>query len=67
MMSIVRLRQMIMLRHRPSSVDLSLEEERRMFGGLVGGVLEPRPKSGVMGSCKEDVRVGIFEVLEGTA
>lgn len=58
-----------MLRHRPSSLDLSLEEERRLYGGLVGGVLEPRPASGVFGcgGCPgEEVRVGIFEVLEGS-
>ena len=58
---------MIMVRHRPSVLDLSLEEEKRMYGGLQASVLEPRPKSPALVFGCGEVRCGIFEVLEGRA
>jgi len=51
---------------------VAIAEERRDYGRLVRGVLEPRPAVGVgvtaLGGCAgPEVVVGIFEVLEGRA
>ncbi|KAF2002855.1 hypothetical protein P154DRAFT_124448 [Amniculicola lignicola CBS 123094] len=57
------IRHALMLRRKPSVLDLEMEEERHLFGeelGVQRGVLEPRPTE------SEGSRVvGIFEVLEG--
>lgn len=64
-----------MLRHRPSVLELGLEEEKREYPSALD-LLEPRPMSlGKMnagmgfGSAKmgSPVVVSIFEVLEGKA
>lgn len=47
-----------MLRRKPSTLDLEMEEEKHLFSHELG-LLEPRP------STEGRVEVGIFEVLEG--
>ena len=51
------IRELLILRRKPSMLDVEIEEERRSFGNSVVGVLEPRPEMGGP--------VGIFEVLDG--
>lgn len=51
------IRHLLLLRRKPSFLDLEMEEERCLFGTELG-VLEPRPGSAEMG-----VGVGIEEVL----
>ncbi|KAF2496015.1 hypothetical protein BU16DRAFT_560864 [Lophium mytilinum] len=52
------LRALLLLRRKPSSLDLEMEEERRSFGVELG-MLEPRPSGEARGMG------GIFEVLDG--
>ncbi|KAJ4353385.1 uncharacterized protein N0V89_005114 [Didymosphaeria variabile] len=54
------IRDILMLRHKPSVLDLEMEEEKHLFSHELD-VLEPRPS---MGECK-GAGVGIFEVLDG--
>ena len=58
--SINSIRNLLMLRRKPSVLDIELEEERHLFGHELE-MLEPRPSLGGLGG----VEVGIFEVLEG--
>ena len=51
------LRALLLLRRKPSSLDIEMEEERRSFGAELA-MLEPRPQVGVVAG-------GIFEVLDG--
>ncbi|ORY13756.1 hypothetical protein BCR34DRAFT_586336 [Clohesyomyces aquaticus] len=53
------IREMLMLRRKPSVLDIEIEEERCLFSHELD-LLEPRPRSGA-----ERVEVGIFEVLDG--
>ncbi|RDI85766.1 hypothetical protein Vi05172_g4443 [Venturia inaequalis] len=54
-----RLKALLMRHHKPSIIDLRLQEEKRTCGPELR-MLEPRPQNAmVMG--------GIFEVLEGSA
>jgi hypothetical protein len=48
----------LLLRRKPSSLDIEMEEERRSFGDQMG-LLEPRPET------QGCVAGGIFEVLDG--
>ncbi|KAF2808424.1 uncharacterized protein BDZ99DRAFT_55382 [Mytilinidion resinicola] len=52
------LRALLLLRRKPSSLDLEMEEERRSFGVELD-MLEPRPHGEARGMG------GIFEVLDG--
>lgn len=52
------IRQLLMVRRKPSVLDLEMEEERHLFGHELE-MLEPRP------SLTGHVEVGIFEVLDG--
>lgn len=56
--SINSLRDILMLRHKPSVLDLEMEEEKHLFGHELE-MLEPRPSLGAQ------VEVSIFEVLNG--
>jgi F420-dependent methylenetetrahydromethanopterin dehydrogenase len=64
-----------MLRHRPSTLELGLEEEKREFGKDALCMFEPRPQAlgcnkaseTLFGKTEKPVVVGIFEVLEGAA
>ncbi|OCL06442.1 hypothetical protein AOQ84DRAFT_223808 [Glonium stellatum] len=51
------LRALLLLRRKPSSLDIEMEEERRSFGVELA-MLEPRPQVGIVAG-------GIFEVLDG--
>ncbi|OCK85944.1 hypothetical protein K432DRAFT_202480 [Lepidopterella palustris CBS 459.81] len=51
------LRVLLLLRRKPSTLDIEMEEERRSFGVELA-MLEPRPQVGVAAG-------GIFEVLDG--
>ncbi|KAF2472108.1 uncharacterized protein BDR25DRAFT_221279 [Lindgomyces ingoldianus] len=53
------IRQLLMLRRKPSVLDIEMEEERCLFSHELD-LLEPRPRSG-----SERVEIGIFEVLDG--
>lgn len=53
--SINSIRNLLALRHKPSVLDLEMEEEKHLFGQELD-LLEPRPSLG---------EVGIFEVLDG--
>lgn len=52
------IRALLMLRRKPSVLDIELEEEQHLFSQELE-MLEPRPRSQGM------VEVGIFEVLDG--
>lgn len=54
------IREALLLRRKPSVLDVEIEEERRVFGTEMR-VLEPRPMGLEMGMGG----VGIFEVLDG--
>ncbi|KAJ4296779.1 hypothetical protein N0V90_006827 [Kalmusia sp. IMI 367209] len=56
--SINSIRNLLMLRRKPSVLDLEMEEEKHLFSHELD-LLEPRP------SLEGKVEVGIFEVLEG--
>ncbi|KAF2255694.1 hypothetical protein BU26DRAFT_557200 [Trematosphaeria pertusa] len=59
--SMTSIRHLLMLRRKPSVLDIEMEEEKHLFGHEVD-MLEPRPSGcGLNGG----VEVGIFEVLEG--
>ncbi|KAI9710921.1 MAG: hypothetical protein M1820_002356 [Bogoriella megaspora] len=55
--------QAILLMRRPSSMELELEEERKLFGGLEPEIMEPRPRD------RSDVGVmpfgGMQEIMGG--
>ena len=55
--SIDSIRNMLMLRRKPSVLDLEMEEEKHLFSHELE-MLEPRPSI-------QQVEVGIFEVLDG--
>lgn len=52
------IRQILMLRRKPSVLEIEMEEERHLFSPELE-MLEPRP------SLTGHVEVGIFEVLDG--
>ncbi|KAF2748097.1 hypothetical protein M011DRAFT_458006 [Sporormia fimetaria CBS 119925] len=54
--------QLLMVRRKPSVLDLQVQEERDVFGHELD-MLEPRPWTGAGGM--GGVEVGIFQVLEG--
>jgi hypothetical protein len=51
------IRDLLMLRHKPSVMDVEMEEEKHLFGQELE-MLEPRPSL-------QFGEVGIFEVLDG--
>jgi hypothetical protein len=57
--SIESIRNLLMLRRKPSMMDLEMEEEKHLFEHELE-VLEPRPSLGDAGAT-----MGIFEVLDG--
>ncbi|KAF9740666.1 hypothetical protein PMIN06_012776 [Paraphaeosphaeria minitans] len=57
--SMESLRNLLLLRRKPSVLDLEMEEEKHLFEHELE-VLEPRPSVGEAGAA-----VGIFEVLHG--
>ena len=52
------IRQLLMLRRKPSVLDIEMEEEKHLFSHELE-MLEPRP------SLNGHVEVGIFQVLDG--
>ncbi|KAF2233556.1 hypothetical protein EV356DRAFT_516166 [Viridothelium virens] len=55
--------QAILIRRRPSSMEIEIEEERKIFGGRANTIMEPRPMD------KLDVSImpigGIDEIMRG--